>query len=188
MLSARFCYGEQRAVLAVKRDTQLRHVQENLCRLFGQRFPAMKACLHIDGRDWDEFGDTPFAGHDDKVGKLVGKVKFIPTDDPFFYDVADRVGPKGTVEDEILYDEAEQRGITMPSYKDWLRSRRAREVLRPLAWIGASYMPFAEGAKWGDDADRTVLSCEVWPPWDPATSGFDVAFLPPWEEMRKDGA
>ena len=96
------------------------------------------------------------------------------------------MGPKGTLEDEILYEtEAEQRGITMPSYKDWLLSRRAREGLRPLAWIDANYTPFAEG--W-DDAERTVLSCEVWPPWDPASSGFDVAFLPPWEEMRKDGA
>ena len=43
-------------------------------------------------------------------------------------------------------------------------------------------------AEWGDDADRTVLASEVWPPWDPASNGFDVAFLPPWEEMRKDGA
>ena len=111
----------------------------------------------------------------------VAKVSFDPTDDPYFYDVADRMG-KGTFEDEILYEsEVKLRGITMPTFKDWLRSRRAREGLRPLAWI-ANYMPFAEGAERGDDAERT------WPPWDPACSGFDVAFLPPWDEMRKDGA
>ncbi len=66
---AGFCHGDKYAELTVERETQLRHIQQELCRLFGQRFPAMKACLNINGVTYDEFGDTPFTGcREDEAG------------------------------------------------------------------------------------------------------------------------
>jgi hypothetical protein len=51
------------------------------------------------------------------------KVAFCPTDDPFFYDVADRILPKSSIEDETLYEDEVEGGRTNLSYKDWLLSR-----------------------------------------------------------------
>ena len=55
-------YGEWRGKLKVERGMQLRSIQQELCRLFGQPFPSMKARLDINGVIYDEFGDTPFSG------------------------------------------------------------------------------------------------------------------------------
>ena len=55
-----FRYGDQHAELTVEKDTQLRHVQQDLCRLFGQRFPSTKAKLQVSGTTYDDYGDTPF--------------------------------------------------------------------------------------------------------------------------------
>ncbi len=62
-----FCYGERRAELSMERGAQLRDVQQDLCRLFGQRFPWMKASLTIGGVTYDEFIHYPFADFQEEV-------------------------------------------------------------------------------------------------------------------------
>ena len=37
--------------------------------------------------------------------------------------MADRIGPKSSIEDETLYEDEVERGLTTLSYKDWLLSR-----------------------------------------------------------------
>ena len=60
MLKVRCCHAARQEVISVERRSKLRSLQEALCRLFGERFPLMKACVTIDGILSDDFGDTPF--------------------------------------------------------------------------------------------------------------------------------
>ena len=53
----------------------------------------------------------------------MAKVDFKPTDDPLFYDVADRTA-KGTLEEEILYDGEKESGATTLPFQQWLRERK----------------------------------------------------------------
>ena len=53
-----FVFGDRRTELSVTEGTQLRHIQEDLCRAFGQRFPAMKATVSVGENVYDDFGDT----------------------------------------------------------------------------------------------------------------------------------
>ena len=64
MLKVRCCHAARQETISVERRSQLRSLQKTLCRLFGERFPLMKACVTIDGILWDEFGDTPFEKHE----------------------------------------------------------------------------------------------------------------------------
>jgi len=171
---ATFCNNGQRAELAVSTGTRLRHVQEDLCRIFGQPFPAMKAWLRIGGRAWDDFEDAPFAGCDDEA--VVATVDFMPTDDPLFYDIFDRTGLKGdTLEEQILYESEVEQGHTSLAYKDWLRARRAAALVRPPALLDIDWL-FA--GSWGDARDVTDVWRRAWQDYG------DVAFLPPWPEIR----
>ena len=121
---------------------------------------------------------------------LLAKVSFDPTDDPYFYDVADRIGPKRCLEKEMLYESEAAQGITSLPYKDWLRSYLAGELLRPSVRIGADtpFAVIAEGAARGDDAERTVLSYEDWLPLGTASGGVDFALPPPMEEIHNAGS
>ena len=65
----------------------MRDVQEQICRLFRKSFPATKVCLAMGSRSYDEFFDLPFVS---VVDDTVMSVVFISTDDPYFYDLADR--------------------------------------------------------------------------------------------------
>ena len=67
MLAVRFWFDGLEKQLSVERQGQLRDIQHELCRIFGQRFPAMKASLDINGTVSDEFGDMPWenAGEDE---------------------------------------------------------------------------------------------------------------------------
>ena len=58
-----------------------------ICRAFGERFPSKMAILQIGDAVYDDFGHQPFA-----IGppNLPCTVTFLPTDNPHFYDVADR--------------------------------------------------------------------------------------------------
>ena len=60
MLKVRCCHAARQEMISVERRSKLRSLQEVLCRLFGERFPLMKACVTIDGILSDDFGDTPF--------------------------------------------------------------------------------------------------------------------------------
>ena len=73
--------------LTVARCARLREVQEQICRLFRKSFPATKVCIAVGSHNYDEFLDMPFASC---VDNAVLSVVFISTDDPYFYDLADR--------------------------------------------------------------------------------------------------
>ena len=68
------------------KGVQLRDMQKALCQAFKQRFPSTMASVTVNGKEFDEFQNQPF-----KEGAADGcVVKFKPTDDPYFYDLADR--------------------------------------------------------------------------------------------------
>ncbi len=92
------------------RQTSLRAIQRDLCKHFHQRFPAMKAILKHGNEKYDEFSDLPFKHC--REGAVLD-VSFEKTDDPYLYDLADRVGPKMTFEEEIVYDAAMSTGKTV---------------------------------------------------------------------------
>ena len=79
---------------------RLRALQKSFCALFGQRFPAMMATLNVQGEKFDSFNEQPFSGCTGNSVEAV--VAFVPTDDPFFYDLMDRRGPKAVLEQTIL--------------------------------------------------------------------------------------
>ena len=83
------------AEMDVSKSVPLRDLQKPLCTAFRQRFPAMKADLVIRGKRWDCFHQMPLV--DCEHGEEI-EIIFEPTDDPYFYDVADRRGPKETLE------------------------------------------------------------------------------------------
>jgi hypothetical protein len=56
----RFWYEGQTAELVVSAQTPLRMVQEELCALFGQRFPAMMASVTVGNITYSDFDDLPF--------------------------------------------------------------------------------------------------------------------------------
>ena len=75
------------AQIDVTVDTFLGGVQKALCLAFGQRFPATKATLTVDGETYDEFIQKPFRACGEGAAVCVS---FAQTDDPFFYDLIDR--------------------------------------------------------------------------------------------------
>ena len=85
------------------------------------------------------------------------EVLFERTTDPFFYDLIDRTQRCGTIEEEILWETERVGGTTLLSYKEWLREQRR------------SLEAFAEIPLFAATAPAVV----------------DVAFLPPWEELRR---
>ena len=104
-----------------RKDAQLRYVQQELCGLFRRRFPATKASIRTSKATYDSFADQPFLSCED--GERV-EVIFSETDDPFFYDLADRRAPKITIEQEIEWDMQIAANQTTLSLEDWIRDRR----------------------------------------------------------------
>ncbi len=131
-----FTCGAITKLLPVNPRSSLGGVQATLCKAFGQRFPATLANVVSRGVKFDEFRDRPFALL--LPGEGVG-VEFSATDDPFFYDVADR-GRRGqlkvTLEEEVAYEEA-LTSETPPSMclDDWVLLRRFRSfsLVPPLS-------------------------------------------------------
>lgn len=181
------------------RCATLRDLQKELCRLFGQRFPATMACLTISGIVSDEFGEMPFlnvvAGDEARGASCVTcaclftegcactpvalqavmvEVSFVATDDPFFFDQMDRTSPKSTLEEDVLYESEFESGTTTLSQSDWLRSR-----FDTSAWLRAR-SPFREDT--ADDRNEYMNNYEDWLRAWPQER-VDVAFLPPWEEI-----
>ena len=81
----------------------------------------MKASIRTNKTTFDSFGDQPFLSCED--GERV-EVIFSETDDPFFYDLADRRAPKITIEQEIEWDMQIAANQTTLSLEDWIRDRR----------------------------------------------------------------
>lgn len=77
-----------------------------------------------------------------QVDPPVVNVDFSPTDDPYFYDYADRRTPKYSLEDEELWESEVDRGITDKTYKDWLSARRA---------VGGPHPSQVDFTPWVDD-------------------------------------
>ena len=111
--------------LDVSRCASLADVQRDICRFFRQRFPATKASLLIDEATFYEFIDKPFLSCADGA---VCTVIFADTDDPLFYDKADRLGMKIDLEELVAYDcasEAAARdGSPIEELEVWVLNRR----------------------------------------------------------------
>ena len=103
----------------VNSDVLLRDLQEPLCRAFRQSFPSKKASLTIDGNAFCELNEKPFI---DKESDINCNVTFAATDDPFFYDRADR-GLKITLEEEVAHDQAVSDGSN-DDLKAWVLKQR----------------------------------------------------------------
>jgi hypothetical protein len=118
--------GDAFVPFEVKPDVHLRDVQSELCRLFRQRFPTTMAVVFIDGTTFDGFQTQPFAACSDGQEVLV---HFQQTDDPFFFDLADRRGPRATVEDQFHFEAAVDAGDTAASaigLEQWAAHRRSK--------------------------------------------------------------
>ncbi len=61
-----FSNGAKLLELPVQPEADLRSLQKQLCRLFGQRFPKMMAAVRVDGEKFDDFGDKPFGNEQDR--------------------------------------------------------------------------------------------------------------------------
>ena len=108
----------------IQRDSSLADVQQLLCRLYRQSFPAKKAVLTLEGNKYDVFVRSPFKHSNDGV---TVEVEFVDTDDPFFYDKVDR-GLKITLAEEVAHDDAVAAGMTINCIEAWVWARRAVEL------------------------------------------------------------
>ena len=102
----------------------LRRVQKELCGLFRRPFPAMMASVRTENKTFDSFMDQPFLDCQD--GEEI-QVAFAPTDDPFFYDLADRRSPSVALEDELTWEEERASGSTALDLQAWLKARYVAE-------------------------------------------------------------
>ena len=99
----------------VQSSARLSMVQRKLCKLFGIGFPKMKASLTIRGARFDDFLDQPFL--EASEGDVV-TVSFAKTDDPFFYDLADRLPTRYSfVEQEICDDREESAMVSVEKHR-----------------------------------------------------------------------
>ena len=114
--------GSEPRELEVETGASLRQVQKLLCGLFAERFPVMKADVVVRGELFRNFMDHPFLECQD--GDEI-QVAFSLSDDPFFYDLADRRSPDVPLEQEIEWEEARANGSTTLDLQAWLGARRA---------------------------------------------------------------
>ncbi len=105
----------------VERTSSLADVQQLLCRFYRQSFPAKKAVLTSDDVLFDAFVQCPFKTCNEGAAY---EVKFVDTDDPFFYDKFDRIGLTIKLEEEVAYDDAVAAGTTT-GIEAWVWARRA---------------------------------------------------------------
>ncbi len=114
---------------SVARGSSLEDAQQQICRAFRRRFPAMKAVLMTaDGVRYDEFLQLPFKNC---VEGAIFDVEFMNTDDPYHYDKMDRTRPKITLEEEIAHEEAVKVGATTEDLRTWVCGLRDPKFLLP---------------------------------------------------------
>ena len=117
------------SLCTVPRASSLGDVQQQLCRIFRRRFPAMKAVLQTAGGvRYDEFLQLPFVNC---VEGEVFDVEFMDTDDPYHYDKIDRARPKITLEEELAHDEAVKVGATTEDLATWVCGLRDPKFMLP---------------------------------------------------------
>ncbi len=76
---------------------------------------------------YDEFSDKPFTH---AVDASVYDVRFVHTDDPFFYDLSDRKRVKPpTLEEEVAFDDAGDAGLSL---NEWLLTERHANEMPPV--------------------------------------------------------
>ncbi len=121
MVAVTFRNGGQSWARAMDRRVRLRDLQRELCRRFHERFPVMKAVLTCGDAVFDEFSDLPL---ENCIDGDVLDVSFMTTNDPLFYDIADRVGTKVTLDEEVAYDDAVSEGLTADDIETWAAARR----------------------------------------------------------------
>ena len=98
------------------REASLRNVQKEICSVFGERFPAMKADIVFGKAVFDSFIDRPFVACAD--GDVM-EVRFQPSDDPYWYDFADRRMPKVSVDTDIEKEAAVTGAETSITPVEW---------------------------------------------------------------------
>ena len=108
-------------VKQLPKTIQLRDLQKDLCQCFKQPFPQKLAKLTVYDKTYDDFIAYPF---EDVIGEeSEAVVAFENTTDPYFYDVADRVHMKYTIEDEVEWESETACGDTCLTFKAWMRSK-----------------------------------------------------------------
>ena len=122
MLRVAFHFDDVEESCEVDRASSLADVQQFLCRLYRQSFPAKKAVLTSDDNTYDAFVQYPFKTCNEGA---TFEVEFVDTDDPFFYDKADRIGMKIELEEEVAYDDAVAAGTATTGIEAWVLARRA---------------------------------------------------------------
>ena len=126
MIKAAFRRNGEVWPCAVNRAWLLRDVQRMLCEQFHARFPAMKAVLKYGDVLYNEFSEKPFQNC---IESATFEVDFVETDDPYFYDKADRCRLKVKLEEEVEYEEAVSSGVAPANdLETWVRARRAQPI------------------------------------------------------------
>ena len=126
MIQAAFRRNGEVWSCVVDRAWSLSDVQQMLCVRFHARFPAMKAVLKCGDVVYDKLSEKPFLNC---LESATFEVDFVETDDPYFYDEADRCRLKVKLEEEVEYDEAVCSGVAPASdLETWVRGRRTKPV------------------------------------------------------------
>ena len=107
------------------KSVRLRELQKYLCRAFKERFPAMMATITVSGKRFDDFNEQPLMNCSD--GQLI-LIEFAQTDDPYFYDLADRKPPQFSIADELAWEQEFAHGLTTLNLTDWVATRRYVEL------------------------------------------------------------
>ena len=113
--------------LDVAKTVRLRDLQALLCKMFQKSFPWHRAAIVVEMAAHDHFEAQPFLRFQDDA-ELEATVVFLKnTEEPFFFDVADRRGPRATALDEVEFEEAVQAGDARASAEGceaWAARRR----------------------------------------------------------------
>jgi hypothetical protein len=105
-LSVRFSSGQVERVMLVRRPQRLMDLQKDLCRTFHARFPAEMAVITtFAGKRFEDFETMPFKEVPEDMVEVLATVEFLPTDNPYFYDVRDRREKKVSLEEEMCVKE-----------------------------------------------------------------------------------
>ena len=156
-LCVRFSSGEVERVLSVSRCQRLMNLQEGLCGVFHARFPAKMAVITTAvGKRFEDFETVPFEDVLDEIVEVLARVEFLPTDNPYFYDVRDRCGRNVSLEKEMRWEEARRNGTVGLDLYAWIKNERlvAKEsfptpVTRGCSGWGLGGPPVIEcGACW----------------------------------------
>jgi hypothetical protein len=125
-LFVRFSCGEVERMLPVFRYQRLRDLQESLCEAFHARFPAEMAVITTDtGNCFEDFQTVPFEGVPVEIVEVHATVKFLQTDNPYFYDVWDRQLRKVSLEEEMRWEDARSKGAVSVDVDTWLENDRS---------------------------------------------------------------